>query len=218
MLWRLLVLLLVLPPVPILCLLSTGPHSPPTLTFKLSQTSPFPPALLPPSLCPSRKLSLPTSSAPPSLSPLPLQLVESRCLAGTGPPSSRFPVNSAVVREYLTGLLKSGRLAEYGDGPDAAPPLPGRSHRSLALLLAELRAAAAGEAAPPAPGAAVSTPLHVVVQVGCPQSPQFPTQSFLGGPLLVPGLRPCMWWCRWAAPCSFSHAGGSFFLAWRSPA
>lgn len=93
--------------------------------------------------------------------------METRCL-GPGRRASKFAVNSDVVREYLTALAKSGQLSRYGDGEEGGAPDPGRSHRSLPRLLAELQAAAAGrgEAAAAAPGATVAAPLHVVVQVG----------------------------------------------------
>ena len=77
--------------------------------------------------------------------------------------SNRFAVNSAVVREYLSALVNTGRLAQFGDDPGATPA-EGQSHRSLPQLLGELRAVAAGERLPEAPGATVARPLHVIVQ------------------------------------------------------
>ncbi len=96
---------------------------------------------------------------------LDLQFVERRCL-GAGPPSSKFAVNPAVVREYLEALVRSGQLAQYGE-PGEGPPAPGRSHRSLALLMEQCRAAAGGEAGVPEPGADAARPVHVYVQVRC---------------------------------------------------
>jgi hypothetical protein len=98
-----------------------------------------------------------------------VDFVERRCLAsggasgGGGGGTASFAVNSAVVREYLAALVKTGRLARYGDSPDATPG-EGQSHRSLPQLLAELQAAAGGEALRAEPGASLARPLHVVVQ------------------------------------------------------
>ena len=83
--------------------------------------------------------------------------------SSTGDAQPDFAVNAAVVKEYLTALVRSGRLALFSDDPDAAP-VEGQTHRSLARLLAELRAAAGGGAADPAPGATLARPLHVIVQ------------------------------------------------------
>eukprot|EP00887_Chlorella_sp_A99_P000884 scaffold5.g884.t1 len=92
-----------------------------------------------------------------------------------------FEVNAAVVREYLSALVKSGRLERYGDDPDAPPP-EGQSHASLARLLGALRAAAGGGAAAldGDPGASLARPLHVVVQARAegPGGWQAAVQSF----------------------------------------
>lgn len=104
--------------------------------------------------------------------PHPLQLVEARCLGRGGAPAAalsagttggRFAVNAAVVREYLTALVVTGRLAQFGDDPSAAPD-QGQSHRSLRQLLAELQALSAGRQVADAPGSTVAHPLHVIVQ------------------------------------------------------
>lgn len=101
-----------------------------------------------------------------------MQLVEARCLGRSGAPAAalsagatggRFAVNAAVVREYLTALVVTGRLSQFGDDPSAAPD-QGQSHRSLRQLLAELQALSAGKQVPGAPGATVAHPLHVIVQ------------------------------------------------------
>ncbi|KAI7841845.1 hypothetical protein COHA_004374 [Chlorella ohadii] len=101
-----------------------------------------------------------------------VDLVEARCLGRSGAPAAalsagatggRFAVNAAVVREYLTALVVTGRLSQFGDDPSAAPD-QGQSHRSLRQLLAELQALSAGQQVPDAPGATVAHPLHVIVQ------------------------------------------------------
>lgn len=110
------------------------------------------------------------------LTDLHLQFVETRCLkteqspfsGAASPPSaasSKFAVNAGVVREYLAALTKSGQLGEYGEGVEG-PVTPGKSHRSLQLLLQELRQALQQEGVALEPGAAVGRPLHVYVQVG----------------------------------------------------
>lgn len=97
--------------------------------------------------------------------PYPAQFVEKHCLSGGAGEAAggKFAVNAAVVREYLTALVKTGRLSEFGDAADAAPE-QGQSHRSLAQLLAELQAVAGGGAPAAAPGATLARPLHVIVQ------------------------------------------------------
>lgn len=67
------------------------------------------------------------------------------------------------MREYLAALVHTGGLSQFGDNPLDVPG-DGQSHRSLPQLLGELRAAAAGEQLPEAPGATVARPLHVIVQ------------------------------------------------------
>lgn len=105
-----------------------------------------------------------------------VQFVETRCLkteqspfsGAASPPSaasSKFAVNAGVVREYLAALTKSGQLGEYGEGVEG-PVTPGKSHRSLQLLLQELRQALQQEGVALEPGAAVGRPLHVYVQGG----------------------------------------------------
>ena len=74
-----------------------------------------------------------------------------------------FAVNAAVVREYLTALVQTGRLAQFGDNPNAAPA-EGQSHRSLPQLLADLQLVARGQQLADAPGATLAQPLHVIVQ------------------------------------------------------
>ncbi|KAL4425466.1 hypothetical protein ABPG75_009482 [Micractinium tetrahymenae] len=94
-----------------------------------------------------------------------VEFVEKHCLSGGAGEAAggKFAVNAAVVREYLTALVKTGRLSEFGDAADAAPE-QGQSHRSLAQLLAELQAVAGGGAPAAAPGATLARPLHVIVQ------------------------------------------------------
>jgi hypothetical protein len=77
--------------------------------------------------------------------------------------SNDFAVNAAVVREYLTALVQTGRLAQFGDNPNAAPA-EGQSHRSLPQLLADLQQVARGQQLAGAPGATLAQPLHVIVQ------------------------------------------------------
>lgn len=100
----------------------------------------------------------------PTPRPVP-QFVEKHCLSGGAGEVSggKFAVNAAVVREYLTALVKTGRLSEFGDAADAAPE-QGQNHRSLAQLLAELQSVAGGGAPAAAPGATLARPLHVIVQ------------------------------------------------------
>ena len=129
-------------------------------------------ALLPPLLpAASRRPALPASAASDSCRttppPLPAsQFVEKHCLAwsgGGGGDAARFAVNAAVVREYLAALVHTGRLSQFGDDASAAPA-DGQSHRSLAQLLRELQAVAAGTTPTAEPGASVMRPLHVIVQ------------------------------------------------------
>ncbi|KAL4860045.1 ATP-dependent zinc metalloprotease FTSH 11 [Chlorella vulgaris] len=94
------------------------------------------------------------------------EFVERNCLAGGGGQAagSTFAVNAAVAREYITALVKTGRLSQYGDSAAAAAPSEGQSHRSLPQLLAELQVVAGGSSLTPEPGASLARPLHVIVR------------------------------------------------------
>ena len=112
-----------------------------------------------------------------------VDFVESRCLwrpslENKESVDNGFAVDASVVKEYMTALVKSGKIKDYhgGDGgggcggegdANTVGDSEGtdlRPHRSLPRLLSELQAASQGQPLPASPGSTVSWPLHVVVQ------------------------------------------------------
>jgi ATP-dependent metalloprotease len=106
-----------------------------------------------------------------------VDFVESKCLWSKTDSTSNesvneYAVDASVVKEYMTALVKSGKIKDYG-GDDEAEGALGESsnshlrpHRSLPRLLSELQAAAKGRPLPASPGSTVAWPLHVVIQQG----------------------------------------------------
>ena len=90
---------------------------------------------------------------------------------------NKFAVNEAVVCEYLTALVKTNRIRDYIDDENGqkagsntsknsstVSERPISGHRSLALLLEQLRAAAESRPLPGEPGVSSAWPLHVSIQ------------------------------------------------------
>lgn len=105
-----------------------------------------------------------------------VDFVESRCLwsrsdSTSNEPMNEYAVDASVVKEYMTALVKSGKIKDYGGDDEAGVGEPSsnahaRPHRSLPRLLSELQAAAKGRPLPASPGSTLAWPLHVVVQQG----------------------------------------------------
>ena len=86
--------------------------------------------------------------------------------SGGGGTRPEFPFSPAVAQQLMHALVRSGRLDQY-DSESSEAPAEGASHRSLPLLLEQVRRALGGDGLADAPpGSAPARPLHVIVSGG----------------------------------------------------
>ena len=127
----------------------------------------------------SSSASTPTSGGVIECSDLVVDFVEKRILSPPSDPTTQkpFAANAAVVREYITALVKAGRLDTYGNEGEAVAAggalTATQSHRSLPNLLDQLKQLAGQDDASFAEmisqeslssvGMAATRPLHVYV-------------------------------------------------------